>query len=771
MLRAHAATLQSSGPNGDDARVWQARAEDLQRHLDAIHQSTTWRMTAGLRRSLDGQPALRRAVRRALKLAWWTVTLQLPRRYAEWRRMAAEAGPSPAPAVPPAPRNTTDPAAARAIASRWYDDTTPQVSIIVLNHNGAALTHACLASIWAHTTGVRYEIILADNGSSASERAALASLDGPHCLLAIGVNRQFGEGNNIAAERAKGEFVLFLNNDTEVTEGWLTAMLDTFGRHAGCGAVGARLLFADGRLQEAGALVLPDGTVRQIGRGQHPGQARHAIEKEVHYASACCLLMRREDFLGLGGFDHVFEPAYYEDTDLCFRLRAAGRPVVYCPAATVVHHGGVSQARVPGIQSIIEGNRQKFIARWRAGGPVAPHRRPAVHAPRAARSGIRRVLLHSPNPLIVGGGERYLLTIAEQLSQGYQVAFAPGAQYSRLRFDAVAAALGLDLSGVELLEGIAAARDYEADVLIAMGNAITPPCESMASIGIYICQFPFPTDHRTTAAAPGLLRGYDRIVAYTDFARRHVQAAARAAGALPLPVEVIYPPVPLDSQGLRSREPGAPLRILNVGRFFTGGHCKRQDELIKAFCLVHGRAGRPLELHLAGATHGEPEHQAYLARCRDIARGLPVFFHLDTTHETMEGLVRSADLYWHGTGLGVDRTKEPWALEHFGIAIAEAMSGGAIAFALDAGGPPEIIDDGETGFLFRDVDELAARSLAAITAWETEAMEGMRQRAIASAARFAPEAFGAAWSRFIDALLPAAGASRATAVPALASQS
>lgn len=756
MLRARCAAqdhaLAAMRASTAEIEALRARTADAELRLNAILQSTTWRATERLRHVLEANPALRRLARRTVKLAWWTVTLQLPRRYAEWRQAAGRvAQPAAPPPIPPAPRNMVAPAEARATASRWYDEAAPKVSIIVLNHNGAALTRACLESIWAHTTSVRYEIIVADNGSSAADRAALAAIEGPRRLVQIGVNRQFGEGNNIAAERATGEFLVFLNNDTEVTEGWLAAMLDTYARHEPCGAVGARLLFADGRLQEAGAIVLPDGVVRQTGRGERPGQPCHGTERAVHYVSACCMLMRRQDFLDFGGFDHVFEPAYYEDTDLCFRLRAAGRSIVYCPAATVVHHGGVSQGQVPGIQAIIEGNRQKFVARWRAGGPPAPGKR---KAPRPAVDENRpRVLLHSPYPLIVGGGERYLLTIAERLSRRFRVGFAPGAAYSRLRFDAVAEALGLDLSGVELLEGITTAAGYGADVFIAMGNVIAPPWENVAARGVFICQFPFPADQATTASARHLLQRYDRIVAYSDFARRHVRAAARAAGAIPPPIEVISPPVPAVVHGPVPRPPGAPLRILNVGRFFTGGHCKRQDELIRAFRLVHGRVGRPVELHLVGATHGEAEHQAYLARCRELASGLPVFFHLDVPNDEMERLLPTADLYWHGTGIGVDRIAEPWALEHFGIAIAEAMARGALAFALDAGGPAEIIEDGVTGCLFRDVEELAARSLAAISDWESEAVQGMRRRGAASVERFAPDVFGAAWTGLVDTLL------------------
>lgn len=751
MLRAlYAAQEKTLAEMRSSFPIAQARAAEAEQRLNAIEQSSSWRATEKLRHLFEAKPRLRRFARRSLKLVWWTVSLQLPRRYAEWRRARGAPLFGPQPKLPHAPRLTVSPTAARATASLWYDGVAPQVSIIVLNYNGSALTRACLESIWADTTGVRYEIILADNNSSIHDRSELATVDGPHHLVQIGANRQFGEGNNIAAERAKGEFLVFLNNDTEVTEGWLTAMLNTYARHQRCGAVGARLLFPDGRLQEAGAIVLPDGNARQTGRGETPDQPRHSTEKAVHYVSACSMLMRRQDFFDFGGFDYIFEPAYYEDTDLCFRLRAAGRSIIYCPEATIVHHGGVSQGNVPSIGAIIDGNRQKFVARWRAGAPQTPKPRTASH--QAVNRKGPRVLLHSPYALIPGGGERYMLTIAETLSRHYRVAFAPTAAYSRLRFDGIGDALGLDLSSVELLEGITIAREYSADVFIAMGNSIVPPWENIAPRGVYHCQFPFPTDHEAIESGRRLLQRFDHVIVNSEFTRRHVLAAGRVMGVVP-PVQVIYPPAPIGAQRPLPRPAGSPLRILNIGRFFSGGHCKRQDDLIRAFRLLNEQVCRPIELHLAGATHGEAEHQRYLARCRELAQGLPVFFHLNAQHDDLERLTSTADLYWHGTGLGVDRVAEPSALEHFGIAIAEAMGRGLLTFAVDAGGPAEIIDHGVTGYLFRDVEDLVVQSLSAIASWETEAVQAVRNRGSASAARFAPDVFSAAWTHLVDSLL------------------
>ena len=146
--------------------------------------------------------------------------------------------------------------------------------------------------------------------------------------------------------------------------------------------------------------------------------------------------------------------------------------------------------------------------------------------------------------------------------------------------------------------------------------------------------------------------------------------------------------------------------ILAVGRFFVGGHSKRQDLLIDAFKQLLEQSRRPLELHLAGSLVPEREHVEYLASLQARAKGLPIKFHVNVDHQALQDLYRRAKVYWHATGLQQDLSNHPEMAEHFGISLVEAMSAGAVPLAFDAGGPREIIRNGKDGFLYTTVDQL-----------------------------------------------------------------
>ena len=142
-----------------------------------------------------------------------------------------------------------------------------------------------------------------------------------------------------------------------------------------------------------------------------------------------------------------------------------------------------------------------------------------------------------------------------------------------------------------------------------------------------------------------------------------------------------------------------------MGRFFAGGHSKRHDALIEAFARLAPRVPG-VELHLAGSSTPDPAHMEHLERLRAMAEGLAVTFHVNASAAQMAALYRDAAVYWHGAGLGAALATEPFAAEHFGIAIVEAMSAGCVPLAFNAGGPREILSDGVDGVLYATVDDL-----------------------------------------------------------------
>jgi glycosyltransferase involved in cell wall biosynthesis len=237
---------------------------------------------------------------------------------------------------------------------------------------------------------------------------------------------------------------------------------------------------------------------------------------------------------------------------------------------------------------------------------------------------------------------------------------------------------------------------------------------------------------------------------YSDFVRRHYLGQAREYSAPEIPVSVVWPPI---EEGQLPIFPAHVKlnRVLNIGRFFGGGH-KRQDLLIKAFRSLCETCSAKIELHLVGSVHIGTEHQAFLTHCRNLAQGLPVFFHLNAGQAEVGDLLGSSSVYWHGTGMEADETTTPWALEHFGISVGEAMNAGCIAMAPNCGGPQEIIEDRVTGYLFENETELVELTRAVFEGRHPEAIQEMRRKAIEAGRRFSREAFCQRWDQVIREL-------------------
>jgi hypothetical protein len=161
--------------------------------------------------------------------------------------------------------------------------------------------------------------------------------------------------------------VLFLNNDTVVTAGWLDALVCCIETAPDAGLVGAKLVYPDGRLQEAGGIVFDDASGWNYGRFEDPTDPRYSFRREVDYCSGAAILLRRDLFERLGRFDARYAPAYYEDTDLAFAVRAAGLKVYVEPASVVVHFEGITSGTdtASGTKRYQVVNREKFLDKWK----------------------------------------------------------------------------------------------------------------------------------------------------------------------------------------------------------------------------------------------------------------------------------------------------------------------------------------------------------------------------------------------------------------------
>ena len=245
-----------------------------------------------------------------------------------------------------------------------------KISVIIVNWNRSELTVRCIDSVIRFSNDIAYEIIVVDNGSEQPELELLKSR-APHStkIITLFENLFFGEANNIGAEASDGEYLLLLNNDACITQDTLASMLKVFDDELCVGAVGPKFLFSDGGTQEAGAFIWSNGWTFQQGKFGTEFEDKFKVGNHpVDYCSAACLLIRRDVFLGVAGFDPLFDPAYFEDVDLALRLKSIGLHTYFCAETVVYHdeHGTSSEIWSSAqLNEVTIRNHARFFDRWR----------------------------------------------------------------------------------------------------------------------------------------------------------------------------------------------------------------------------------------------------------------------------------------------------------------------------------------------------------------------------------------------------------------------
>lgn len=239
----------------------------------------------------------------------------------------------------------------------------PEISVVILVMNDTARLEECLARLAEHLPVTRrVELLVLANGTPPAALTVLQQRE-DIVLIRSRVNHGFGGGCNWAARFARGDRLVFLNDDTQISPGWLEGLSAAMDSSPEVGVVGSRVLLSDGRLQEAGSIIWRDGTTRGIGRGADPTAPEYLFRRTVDYVSFCSAMVRRDAWEAVGGFDERYFPAYYEDADLCLRLRQMGLRTVYAPRS-VVHHAESASTALRFRHFLSDRNRHLFATKW-----------------------------------------------------------------------------------------------------------------------------------------------------------------------------------------------------------------------------------------------------------------------------------------------------------------------------------------------------------------------------------------------------------------------
>lgn len=248
-----------------------------------------------------------------------------------------------------------------------------KATIVVPIYGQLAYTLNCLDSLLKHKSKYNFEIIIGDDRSPDESGTYLPQINSINYILHP-KNGGFVLNCNESAKNARGEYVIMLNNDTRVVEGWLDSLIDSFKIYPRAGLVGSKMLYPDGTLQEAGGIVWRDGSAWNYGRNDDPNRPRYCFARRVDYISGCSIAIPTKLWKNIGGFDELYIPAYCEDVDLAFKIRDRGFETWFQPQSRIIHYEGKTSGTdtSKGVKAYQVTNTKKLYERWKS--VLADHR-------------------------------------------------------------------------------------------------------------------------------------------------------------------------------------------------------------------------------------------------------------------------------------------------------------------------------------------------------------------------------------------------------------
>lgn len=304
----------------------------------------------------------------------------------------------------------------------------PDVSIVIPAHNKSNVTYLALCSLLLAYNEATFEVIVVDDAST-DDTAELEQIVSGITVIHNETAQRFIRACNAGVDKARGTYVLLLNNDVEVTAGWLDALIDAFKRFDNVGLVGSKLLYPNGELQDAGGIIWGTGNPWNYGNRQNPDDPRFCYARQADYLSGAAMMTTRKIWDQVGGLSSYLEPMYFEDTDFSFKVRDAGYSTWFVPSSVVYHYEGMTSGTdvTAGYKRFQEVNRPKFKRQWAkayAGFGTEGHR-PDLEKDRGILGRVLFTDYTTPRPDQDAGSYAAVEEMRLVQSLGYKVTFLP----------------------------------------------------------------------------------------------------------------------------------------------------------------------------------------------------------------------------------------------------------------------------------------------------------------------------------------------------------